>query len=136
MHSKILLNMGKNKKKKKNKTRQFQNKPSHWGRNIKYIIVASSFIIVIFSCIQDCIGNKKIKNNGKITTGWVYDKGVGRRCNDVRHYYFFVNGKKYTGQSSHDDNLNVDDQIKVVYYPENPSINRSWNSYIRILKDD
>lgn len=38
-------------------------------------------------------------------------------------YEFFVNGKKYTG-NSHDVTLNVGDSTEVVYDKRNPNINR------------
>lgn len=129
--------MGKKKGNKTNHRKSPHGNTSVWRKIAKPLFVLVLIIIaIIVISIQKNIGNKRIKNNNKITTGWVYDKGVGRRCNDIRHYYFFVNGKKYTGQSSSDENLNVDDKIKVVYNPEDPTINRSWNSYIKILKDD
>ena len=123
------------KKKNTTKNKQKSQRQSVFGKFSKIFFVL--FLIIfwgIIRTIQKNIGDKKIKSDNNITTGWVYDKGVGRRVNDIRHYYFFVNGEKYTGMSSYDEDLNVGDQIKVVYYPEDPSINRSWNSYTEIQK--
>ena len=123
------------KKKGKKITRNIQN-----SQNISFLkkirkplfVWVMIIIIIIIISIQKSIGNKKIQNNSKTTTGWVYDKGVGRRWNNVRYYYFFVNGEKYTGMSSYDEDLKVGDQIRVVYFPEYPKINRSWNSYTEL----
>lgn len=123
----------KNKKNKKNKKHAPQKSIGFFD-SIRIIFVSIVFVAVIADMIYSCIGERKLKNNHKVVMGVVYDTGSTRRTRKVRHYHFLVNGDKFRGMSSYDEELEIHDPIKVVYYPDDPNINQSWNTYIRMTK--
>lgn len=105
------------------------------GEIAKRVILVLIFIVIIAGIIYENIGDRKLRNKSDIVMGIVYDKGSTRRTSNVRHYQFWVNGEKFRGMSSCDSKLEINDSIKVVYYPDDPRINCSWNAYIRNIKE-
>ena len=114
------------------------NKTLHYR---KIVITVSIILILVWGIItasQRTIGNMKIQNDRRETVGIVYAEGdiSTRRHKNIKYYNFFINGDKYEGRSSYDKDLNVGDSIRIVYYPKDPNINRSWNDYIKIIKKE
>lgn len=61
------------------------------------ISVGFLFVVGLFIMVSNFWGDKKIKEQSKCTIGWIYDKGVFRETDGLRHYYFMIGGKKYYG---------------------------------------
>ena len=116
---------------KKNHNNTRSNKTIHYGKIINNVFVVLILLWGIITVSQRTIGNIKIRNDRRETVGIVYAEGniSTIRQKKIKYYNFFINGDKYEGSSSYDEDLNVGDSIRVVYYPKDPNINRSWRLY-------
>ena len=129
--------MKRNKKDRKTyscKKRNYENKKNRpqksiglWEK-IKMISVGFLFVVGLFIMVSNFWGDKKIKEQSKCTIGWIYDKGVFRETDGLRHYYFMIGGKKYYGMCYFGEK-GIGDTIRVYYYPDDPDINRGWIDY-------
>ena len=111
--------MGNNKKKreirKKQREREEKRKHSLFSKFsflfTRYSIAMFVFLGAALYCFITSIKEHNlIKSNHSYTIGYVYDIRSSGRSTTV-HYYFYVNGKRYTGRSSLNRHLEEGDII-------------------------
>ena len=68
----------------------------------------------------------KLKKDGVITPGYIYNEKTGVKADYYRYYRFTLSKGVFKGVSrGGDDGKHTGDSILVVYLPSNPAINRS-----------
>ena len=90
------------------------------------IILLIGFIGIIIWVFQGLKSNdKKLQREGLITNAIITAKKRGYRRKMYIHYEYQVNDKIYNSSQNYSIlNAEIGDTFKVIYYPQNPEINR------------
>ena len=79
----------------------------------------------MFFVIRNNYEITKLRQSGKLTKGFIYEKkSVGSKGTIRSFYRFYVNDVYYEGFDDKED-LTKHDSIIVIYNPDNPELNRT-----------
>ena len=117
-------------KKKENRIRKSGSQRKLFKRKhpitLKGIVLIAFCLYLISWIIKDRSEIWKLKKEGVVTPGYIYNEKSGVKADEYRFYRFSLSKGQFKGVSrGGDENMHIGDSIQVVYLPSNPSVNRS-----------
>jgi hypothetical protein len=112
------------------KEKIFRNSEPNKSKNLilnksKIFWILFSLLFIWLIIIRPEYNISKLRNEGQETKGRIYRKsGVGSKGTIRCFYNFEVEGKNYEGFYDN-DNLNQWDNIEIIYYIKDPSLNQA-----------
>ena len=118
--------------KKKTKTKKADSRLSRYfdkhAITIRGIVFITFLAYTIFWVYSDRTEIHKLKKDGVVTPGYIYNERSGVKADYYRYYRFTLSKGVYKGVSrGGDEGKHTGDSILVVYLPSDPSVNRSLN---------